>query len=309
MFRQKISSEVMVVGGIMIALALIISYASEVVNWKATAAITSSSTVLADNIPNPFDNVSITAQSAYVYDLKTGTMLYEKDADVVRPLASLTKLMTALVASEELSTSSVVTITQEALDQDGSNGLVLGERFTFKNLLNFTLMVSSNAGAAAIAEAAAPTSPTEFITDMNSKANELGFNSLLFYNPTGLDVSTAESGGYGSAKDISNLFIYILSHNPDILSNTKYPSGSFTSLNGIVHTISNTDVAIPHITDIIASKTGYTDLAGGNVIVTFDEDIGHPILITILGSTFDGRFTDAETLASTTMAYFTSHDN
>ena len=86
-------------------------------------SVTSSSTALSKQTSNPFDNVSITAESAYVFDLKTGTVLYEKDADVVRPLASLTKLMTALVASEELSTSSVVTITQEALDQDGSNGL------------------------------------------------------------------------------------------------------------------------------------------------------------------------------------------
>ena len=152
-------------------------------------------------------------------------------------------------------------------------------------------------------------SSSEFITEMNAKAHELKLNSLLFYNPTGLDISTAQSGGYGSARDTSSLFVDILSQDPDLLSSTKYPNGSFTSLNGIVHSISNTDAAIPHITDIIASKTGYTDLAGGNVIVTFDEDIGHPILITILGSTFDGRFTDAETLASTTMAYFTSHDN
>jgi len=294
----------------MVITAFVISYASEVINWSSLRSPTSSSTEeITNQAANPFNSVSIVAGSAYVFDMRTNTVLYEKDPDTVRPLASLTKLMTALVASQELSTSSIVTITPDALNQDGTNGLLLGERWTFKNLLNFTLMVSSNAGAVAIADAASGGNQATFIDSMNTEAKELGFDSLLFYNPSGLDISTSQSGGYGTVKDIGNLFMYIFKNYPDILSMTKYPSGQFISLNGNVHSIPNTDLTIPHIPDILASKTGYTDLAGGNLVIVFDEDIGHPILIAVLGSTAQGRFSDVETLASTTRAYFTSHDN
>jgi D-alanyl-D-alanine carboxypeptidase (penicillin-binding protein 5/6) len=247
---------------------------------------------------NPFDAIILQAKSAYVYDLKTGKILYQKDADTVRPLASLTKLMTALVASQTLSPTTTISISKQALAEEGDTGLRLGERWYFKDLLNFTLFVSSNDGAAAISESDEP-----FIDKMNQTAHGLGLNSLSFQNPTGLDVSASSSGGYGSAGDTGGLLAYILTHYPNMIELTPYRTHQFISLSGITHNVSNTDTVLNQIPGIIASKTGYTDLAGGNLAVAFDEDIQHPVIMVVLGSTYNDRFTDIVTLASSTRAY------
>jgi D-alanyl-D-alanine carboxypeptidase len=133
---------------------------------------------------------------------------------------------------------------------------------------------------------------------------------MVFYNPSGLDMNTSRSGAYGSAKDMASLVKYILNTYPDILEITKYSTYRFTSTSGIVHNVSNTDTIVAKIPGLFASKTGYTDLAGGNLTIAYDEDISHPIIMVLLGSTEDGRFTDMSLLASSTRAYLSqNHDN
>ena len=251
-----------------------------------------------------FANLPIQAASYYIYDVKTGQVVYQKNADTVRPLASLTKLMMGLVSTENLPATTTVTIDQAALNQDGDNGLLLNEKWSFNELLDFSLIVSSNDGAYAIAETYDALYPGhDFVEEMNEEAEKLGLSSMVYYNPNGLDINITQSGGYGSAKDVEKLMQYILMNYPNILEVTKYGTYRFTSSSGIVHGVSNTDTIVNKVPGLFASKTGYTDLAGGNLAIAYDEDIGHPVIMVLLGSTEEGRFSDMTLLASSTRAY------
>ncbi len=89
---------------------------------------------------------------------------------------------------------------------------------------------------------------------------------------------------------------------PNILEATKDGKETISSLDH-AHVAINTDNALSKIPNLIGSKTGYTDLAGGNLAVAFDAGLGRPIIMVVLGSTYDGRFIDMATLASSTLAY------
>jgi D-alanyl-D-alanine carboxypeptidase len=256
---------------------------------------------------NPFDKLSVEAKQVFVYDMKERRVIYSKNAEEIRPLASLAKVMTAYT-SLETSKDEVITIPHEALAREGDSGLVSREKWNWRDLLDFTLITSSNDGAAALALSSIGlfdngSTQASFVEKMNLKAKGLGLNSLTFYNETGLDVDPDTSGAYGSAKEIGLLFSHVLENHPDILEATKYSNYKFTSIDGVTHSAKNTDIVVNKIPGLIASKTGYTDLAGGNLVIAFDSEIAHPIVVVVMGSSIDGRFTDMVTIASTTRAY------
>ncbi len=248
-----------------------------------------------------FNGLAITAKAAYVLDARTGQVLYAKNADARLPLASLTKVMTALVATELAPSYSTIVVTSEAVATDGDSGLRVGEKWSLRNLIDFSLTTSSNDGMRAVglalgALSTSTSSPQtiegDFIKDMNRKADEIGMKDTYFLNDTGLDVSEQKGGAYGSAKDMANLFAYILLHHPTLLSATRESELRISSLDNTKHIAKNTDVIINSIPGVIASKTGYTDLAGGNLTLAFDPELGHPVVIAVLGSTGEGRFED-----------------
>ena len=237
---------------------------------------------------DPFATIQIQAKAAYVYDVAHQKVLYEKNADVTLPLASITKIMTANVAVESLAKDATISIQPSALAQDGDSGLLTGEKWNFTKLLDYTLAVSSNDGAAAVAEAVGP----NFVDLMNQKTALLNLSSMHFYNETGLDVSPAQSGGYGSAADVTRLFKYTLDTHPEIFTPTTYQRFTVSSLDNVKHIAINTDADLDKIPGIIGSKTGFTDLAGGNLVVVYDASLNYPIIVVVLGSTYDGRFSD-----------------
>lgn len=250
----------------------------------------------------PFSGTSIQAEAAFVWDVQTQKVLYQKNPDEQLPLASITKLMTALVAHELIKNDKSVTIDELSLKQSGNSGFLEGESFSLKNLLDLTLMSSSNDGAFAIAAAAGAildpnNAPTSFVDAMNIRAKEIGLKQTFFRNPTGLDISVNEGGAYGSARDVTFLMEYILSHYPEILESTQIDEASIRSQGGAVHTIENTNPTINQIEGLIGSKTGYTDLAGGNLTIAYDAALNRPIIVVVLGSTRSGRFTDVLTLS------------
>jgi D-alanyl-D-alanine carboxypeptidase len=140
---------------------------------------------------------------------------------------------------------------------------------------------------------------------MNVEAKKIALPQSYFLNETGLDESVTESGGYGSADDVAKLVQYILKNHPDILESTKYSSISIKSLSG-AHIAKNTDILADKIPGLLASKTGYTALAGGNLVVAFDTSIGRPFIAVVLGSTESGRFTDMQKLVDAAMKYATT---
>lgn len=252
--------------------------------------------------------VSVSAESAYVYDMTDGTTLFAKNPDTPLALASVTKLMLAAVVSDYLSPSNTVPITTSSLAPEGDSGLIVGESWRMQELLDFTLIMSSNDGAAALAEAAgrvvlaqhpeAPQDPVlATVWAMNQKASTLGLTKTYYLSPNGLDASETMAGAYGSARDMAILFAYIVRTHPQAVAATAYQRDTFTSLEGTRHTAVTTNDSIGTIPGLIAGKTGYTDLAGGNLAIVFDTSLGHPIVVVVLGSTKDNRFSDVQTLA------------
>lgn len=247
---------------------------------------------------NAFAETSLEARSAFVWDVSAQRILFNKNADDVRPLASITKLMTALVTYELLDPEDRVSITKNALRVEGDSGLSEGERFTVEDLVDLTLISSSNDGAAALGARAGQVidanedSNAIFVHAMNVKAKELGMSKTRFENTTGLDVSETEAGAYGSARDVAMLMEYVVTHITDAVALTTLDLTTVRNQNGDAHTTKNTNVYTEDMEGLIASKTGYTTLSGGNLVVAVNVGLNHPVVVVVLGSSQEGRFKD-----------------
>ena len=283
-----------------------------------------SNSVPSETASKPFPMVTLEAKAAYVYDTRTQTVLFAKGEDVRLPLASLTKIMSALVAEGASPLYGIVTITNEALQAEGDSGLYRDEKWSLKNLLDFSLVTSSNDGIRAVAlslgalsKASATTGEiiNDFVEEMNRKAGELGLKNTYFWNETGLDLpapnpsggqgggSEVKGGAYGTARDISVLLEYILAYHLELFAATREATTTLQSLDNRVHVAKNTNYIVSEIPGLLASKTGFTDTAGGNLAIVFDPELGRPIIITILGSTEQGRFEDVRTLVGAVMEH------
>lgn len=250
---------------------------------------------------------NIKAKSVYVLDVKSGEVLYSKNEKEKMPLASLTKIMTAFTALEIMPKDKVISIDKDFLKEEGDTGLLGNEKWTLYNLLSFTLSVSSNDGAKSIASVSGAfhkntkdldEGRSVFIQKMNKLSIKNNLNSLYFRNETGLDKDGF--GGVGSAEDISKLFAIVLKKYPDVFESSRKKEDIISSLQKD-HLAKNTNEYVDKIPNILASKTGFTEGAGGNLIVSFDAGIGRPIIITVLGSTIDDRFSDVIKIASSTL--------
>jgi len=249
-----------------------------------------------------FANLNLQAKAVYVYDVQTKKVLFQKNATAPFPLASLAKVMTAVVASENIDKDEKITINSKALQEEGDSGLKEGEKWDLKKLLSYMLIVSSNDGAQSVANVISSINiQKSFVDLMNEKANQLGLTSMHFSNPTGLDNKEETiPGASASAKDMAELLQYSVEHHSDIFKNTSYSKKDFSS-NTTLHSAKNTDIIVNDIPNVLASKTGYTDLAGGNLGIIFDRGLNEPVVIIVLGSTYDARFTDVLSLASSTL--------
>ncbi len=241
-------------------------------------------------------NVPIQARAAIVYDAKTQRVLFAKNVDAQLPLASLTKVMLSLVAVETLRSDAHVQITPEALSAEGDTGLRVGESWALQDLIDATLIPSSNDGAQALAFAIGNGDMAPAVSAMNKHARELAMTQTYFLNTTGLDESPTMAGAFGSARDYAKLLSYIVERQPTVLDGTTRDGMLLASEGGTPITAVNTNEALGQIPGLIGGKTGLTDLAGGNIAVAFDADLGHPIIIVVLGSTQEGRFDDVRTL-------------
>lgn len=213
-------------------------------NNKTAHTATLEATILSDN---PFENLSLDAKAVFVWDVNTEEVLFAKNAEAQLPLASLTKLMTALVAYETLPEDTVVVIDNTALQPPGDSGLFVSEKWRLEDLLDFTLLTSSNDGASALSAVAgsfkssAPNDSIKnneaFIRQMNQKARTLALTQTYFLNETGLDTSSAVGGGYGSARDIARLLEYIMFNAYELVRATRYHALELFSLDNISHAI------------------------------------------------------------------------
>lgn len=304
---MKHSKSVAVLGGIM-AFAIGAHQLFSVI-YVADAKTTNSTTQKeVSSFPDPFKEISLEAHAVYVYDLANHRVLFAQNEEEKLPLASITKLMTALVARNMANANEIVTLTGSHLTVEGDSGLRPGERWQLKDILNTMLLVSSNDAARAVAEFAGSRgqessdmglSREKFIQEMNIQAQDLGLSHMEFFNESGLDLEgKTKNGGYGSAREVSILISELWKKYPEVLEITAQKEARIVSQDTISHHLINTNEITGHIPGLIASKTGYTDLAGGNLAVVFDIGINHPIIAVVLGSTYQGRFEDLKKLVT-----------
>jgi D-alanyl-D-alanine carboxypeptidase (penicillin-binding protein 5/6) len=257
--------------------------------------------------PDAFKGISLIGKAAIVYDLSTGQTLYAQDENASLPLASITKLLTLYAASDVLTASSSIPMTTNALSETNDTadtGFRIGEAFAFKDIARLTLAASSNAGAEAIAEAATAQQGSTVQSMLSAATQELHLTQTHATNSSGLDVNTEVSGGYGSAHDVAILAGALVKKSPEIAGATALPFVSVRSSDGMTHNFKNTDISVTHFPNVLLSKTGYTDLAGGNLVIVYDAGIQHPIAVVVLGSTETGRFSDMQQLTNATLAHF-----
>lgn len=266
--------------------------------------------VAAEMVPPPppteFNDMKITARSAFVFDITTGTVMYSKEPDLQWPLASLTKVPLMLAVAEVLAPDDVIIIPFDTHPPGSPKRMAQNSRWHAKDVIDITIAASSNEGAAILAAAADealraryPQAPhgEAAVWRMNSLTRQLKLPHTYFLNPTGLDESTTQSGSYGTARDMALLFSYAASSSPLTFEATTRPSVTIYSLDGDIASANNTDEAIDAIPGIILGKTGYTELAGGNLAIVFRTQTGHRVVAVVLGSTQQGRFTDMKALA------------
>lgn len=234
---------------------------------------------------------ALTAKSAVVYDPTTKRILYSKNPNMQLPLASLTKLMAAAAVLAAREENTYVAITLDDLAPEGDWDLHVGEEWPLRDLVTFGLVASSNDAIAA----AAASMGGSVIDSMNSAAKDLGLSHTYFLNPTGLDEDLETAGGYGTAHDMALLTEVFLEKFPAFFEATAKP---VVVIQNGDHVIQADSTAEPILTipGLIGAKTGYTDLAGGNLVAAFDIELGHPLIIAVLGSTREGRFEDVKTL-------------
>ncbi len=207
-------------------------------------------------------DINLKTESAISVDVESGLskVLFKKDEDKQLPIASLTKLMTALVVLENYDLSKKVIISKLAMAQEGDQGdLTLGQEMSIRNLLYITLMESSNKAAFALGE---DMGTSKFVETMNANAKKMGLKNTHFQDDTGLDPKS-----YSSAKDVVVLSKYLFETYPlfrEIINLKEYDlyldDGTFH------HHLVNTNKILGE-NDIIGGKTGFTNNAKGCMMV------------------------------------------
>ncbi len=229
-----------------------------------------------------------TAREVLVYDLASGQLLVSQNADQQVPIASLTKLMTALVVYQSPNFDVPITVAkQDQVDVEPTLHLKVGDRVMPEQLVEAMLLGSANDAANTLANHF-PNQAT-FLGEMNATAAALGMDSTHYTTPIGFDIA----GNYSTASDLAKLVNAALKVLPydQVWQKQSY---SFTSLNGNAYSVENSNALVRANPNIFSIKTGQTPDALGNMIVEAKGSAGQSIISIVLGSTDR----DADTLAA-----------
>ncbi|MEK9181885.1 MAG: hypothetical protein AAB786_02580 [Patescibacteria group bacterium] len=235
-------------------------------------------------------NIPVEAKAVSIYNITQNKKIYGKNDEVVLPLASLAKIMTIIVALHSHEPNEIISLSPEAINQAGDFGLLVNEKWNIYNLAQLTLINSANDGAYALSE----NNLQNFLEKMNGKAQRIGMEHTSFLNFTGLDLDLENAGSFASAVDVNIMALYAYQAYPEIFLTTILPEINLKSESGFTHNFKNTNTIIDKIPNLLFSKTGFTEVAGGNLVIIFKDKKGEEIAVTVLGSTFKGRFSDME---------------
>jgi D-alanyl-D-alanine carboxypeptidase (penicillin-binding protein 5/6) len=233
----------------------------------------------------------VKAKSVIALDPQSGQILYQKDAQVKRPIASITKLMTALVVLEEKSLRDKVIVSNKDTQTNGVKmWLYPGEEITVANLLKGLLIHSAADAANTLARVTAG-SEEQFVTKMNQKVKELDLNNTHFVSPSGLEVKREDN--YSTSTEVATLARVALQHK-FIREAVKIKQTMIYSTNGqISHDLENTNALLDSYLKVKGIKTGYTDNAGECVVALANgKKVNQQVLVVILNS--PDRFQEAK---------------
>ena len=244
-----------------------------------------------------FDSVQkgpyLNLKAAMLVDYDNGDVLYAKNAETIRPIASLTKLVTAMVlVDKEIDLNKIMTITKDDAYKSSKSRLRVGYQLTVNDLLHAALLSSDNRAARALARATSGTI-SHFAVEMNKKMKEFGLDNTKFYEPTGLDkrnVSTAHeiakilhhSYEYGLIKKITQKKTYYVK-----VLNRKNKKLQMVNTNLIVHSKYT----------VLTGKTGYIRAADYCLTTLVKDKRGKRLTLVVLGVPGDKlRFKEARKL-------------
>lgn len=246
----------------------------------------------------------LSAPSAILADLATGQVLFAKDADVQRPIASLTKIMTGLLVLEESDPADAVTVAPNAVIPEDAQpgisalGLEVGERISVDDLLFALLLQSANDAAVALADHVSG-SEARFVKDMNLRAATLGMRRTRFRSPNGLD-----DRGYSTARDLMTLTRTAMAI-PSFAEIVATRFHTVPAPDGDTRDIQNRDALLWLYAGATGVKTGYTSPAGYCVVATAERE-GRRLIAIVLGAPGDA-FSDAAALLDHGFTAFTDH--
>lgn len=227
----------------------------------------------------------VVAASVALVDLDGRRILWERRAGDRRPVASLTKIMTVLVALESAELRDLVTVSERATGETGSElGLVPGERIPLEELLYALLLQSSNDGAIALAEHLGG-SVERFVRRMNRRGRELGLRDTEFRSPHGLD-----DRGFSTARDLAELTAEAFTH-PAFVRIARTKLRVIPAPRGPARRIQSRNAMLWLYEGSVGVKTGFTSAAGFCLVAAAERD-GRRFAAVLLGSP-EAVFSDA----------------
>ncbi|WP_339063430.1 D-alanyl-D-alanine carboxypeptidase family protein [Tepidibacillus marianensis] len=240
------------------------------------------------NMQRPVHAMNVAGESAILVDVKTGDILYEKNPDLSMYPASITKIMTVILAIENGDLEDIVTVSRNASTQDGTRIYIEeGENVWLKDLIYGTLLNSGNDAAVAIAEHVGG-SVDNFVKMMNEKAQELGMKNTHFVNPNGLP----NENHVTSARDMSLLALYAMK-NPifrEIAGSKTYePQWIGNNVHAMIQNHNRLLWEYPYATGM---KTGYTVISRSTIVASAKKD-GRELVAVVLKSDPRAYFQDA----------------
>lgn len=232
----------------------------------------------------------LSASGVVIYDAESGQRLYAKNARIQRPMASLTKLMTALIIVENHTLDEVVTIPKSVTDVVGNKAyLSPGQHFTVGDLLSALLINSANDAATTLAQFHSG-STAEFVSEMNKRALQLGMTGTSFQNPAGLD----NPAHWSTPQDIAWLTMFAL-RNSDIAKRLSTAGQHIASVEGTSIQLYHTHLLMHQSSPVFAGKTGTTNEAG-QCLMSVVEGQNKQYIVVLFNS--NQRYEDMKTIIS-----------
>lgn len=226
------------------------------------------------------------AKTALVKYLNSDFNTYASNGQNRWPIASISKLMTAIIAEENINKESKIVITESAVSAYGENGnFKIGEVFKLGDLIKAMLVISSNDAAEALAESFGR---EEFVKLMNKKAEELKMTETYFKEPTGLSFANQST-----AEDLIKLVSYIYNNHQDFFEITRQKEVDIIELKtNKKRKLTNIDLFAGE-DNFLGGKTGYIDESGRNLVALFNKS-GKIMITVVLGA--DDAFIETKNL-------------